>query len=103
MRKLYVIVKVSDRVYMCIYQRRSMVVSCPCCCACRSTELRSEYERFMKHHIRKMEQEAWDAELRLRVREQEGRVFLGVDVVDFRDLGDAEVYAQLELRRVRQM
>ena len=57
----------------------------------------------MKAHIRKMEQEAWDAELRLRVREQEGRVFPAVVVVDFRDLGDAEAYAQRELRRVRQM
>lgn len=57
----------------------------------------------MKQHIRKMEQEAWDAELRLRVREQEGRVFPAVHVVDFRDLGDAQAYAQRELRCVRQM
>lgn len=47
----------------------------------------------MKQHIRKMEQEAWDAELRLRVRAQEGRVFPAVDVVDFRDIGDAQAYA----------
>jgi hypothetical protein len=68
-----------------------------CCCACSCDAIRTECDRLMKEHARKLEQEVWDAELRRRVSEQS--ICPTVEKVDYRDLGDAEACVQRELIR----